>query len=337
MHPKFKKRVALISPVNGRTISIGSEEEIERTSLRDATLLLSIADICQSEIQTGGLANIWREDLTLPKFPCIGEEAGGPSDNAVLAPRTESLTEFLANTGRDLATRARSVSFDSPKHRIIEDDDDDSGEEGTRSPMSEKDSPSVRPCSPHTPLTIRHHRIPLRRNTLRLSTKARREATAKEGRWTPPSPSVTELVVCPSTPARYRKALQGPCRKGIPIKRILRKKFSWKNLPELEQFLIANREEYLRHSALNYTVQQKQYNNHLTERLLELATEHGYVFDEKEFSFVTVRDRIRCYYKSFVQSAKKRGVLMGYAARKAGLLTDDDLEDAMMTDCIVSP
>jgi len=95
---------------------------------------------------------------------------------------------------------------------------------------------------------------------------------------------------------------------------------------QLEQFLIANREEYLRHSALNYTLQQKQYNNRLTEQLLELATEHGYVFDLKDFGFVTVRDRIRCYYKSFVQSAKKRGILMGYAARKAGLLDEEELE-----------
>lgn len=90
--------------------------------------------------------------------------------------------------------------------------------------------------------------------------------------------------------------------------------------------MIANRNEYLRHSALNYTVQQKQYNNRLTERLLELAVEQGYVFDEEAFSFVTVRDRIRCYYKSFVQSAKKRGIIIGYAARKAGILTEEDLE-----------
>lgn len=94
----------------------------------------------------------------------------------------------------------------------------------------------------------------------------------------------------------------------------------------MEAFLIANREEYLRHSALNYTVQQKQYNNRLTERLLQLAAEHGYVFDDVEFSFVTVRDRIRCYFKSYVQSAKKRGVIIGYAARKAGLLSSDELE-----------
>jgi len=97
-------------------------------------------------------------------------------------------------------------------------------------------------------------------------------------------------------------------------------------LTELEAFLIANREEYLRHSALNYTVQQKQYNNRLTELLLDLAAEHGYVFDEADFSFVTVRDRIRCYFKSYVQSAKKRGIIIGYAARKAGLLSEEDLE-----------
>ena len=101
---------------------------------------------------------------------------------------------------------------------------------------------------------------------------------------------------------------------------ILKKKFSWKNYPTLEKFLIANRDEYLRHSTLNYTVQQKQYNNHLTKQMIELAAQCGLVFDDNQFSFVTIRDRIRCYYKSYVQSLKKRGVLLGYAARKAGLV-----------------
>lgn len=113
---------------------------------------------------------------------------------------------------------------------------------------------------------------------------------------------------------------------SISGKKILRKKFSWKNYPELENFLIANREDYLRHSAMNYTMQQKEYNNRLTERLIELANESGYVFDEESFSFVSVRDRIRCYFKSYVQSKKKRGVIIGYAARKAGLLSEEQLE-----------
>jgi len=88
-------------------------------------------------------------------------------------------------------------------------------------------------------------------------------------------------------------------------------------LIQLEAFLIHNREEYLRHSALNYTAQQKKFNNNLTERILELADQRGYVFDEEEFDFVTVRDRIRCYYKSYVQSSKKRGTFIGYSSLKS--------------------
>lgn len=124
--------------------------------------------------------------------------------------------------------------------------------------------------------------------------------------------------------------------KNVKPKAILRKKFSWKNFPELESFLIENREEYLRHSALNYTMQQKQYNNHLTERLIALATECDYEFDDEVFTFVTIRDRIRCYFKSYVQSRKKRGVIIGYAARKAGLLEGKELEKET-TSAISSP
>jgi hypothetical protein len=92
----------------------------------------------------------------------------------------------------------------------------------------------------------------------------------------------------------------------------------------LEEFLIEHRDEYLHHSALNYTMQQKNYNNTLTRDLLSLATSHGYMFDTADFNFVVVRDRIRCYYKSFVQSSKKRGILIGYAAKKAGLFNPNE-------------
>ena len=77
---------------------------------------------------------------------------------------------------------------------------------------------------------------------------------------------------------------------------------------QLERFLIANRDEYLKHSNMNYTAEQKQYNNWLTERLLEVASRHNYVFDPDDFNFVAIRDRIRCYYKSYVQTARKRGL-----------------------------
>mmetsp|Transcript_2555 Transcript_2555/g.5381 ORF Transcript_2555/g.5381 Transcript_2555/m.5381 type:complete len:386 (+) Transcript_2555:205-1362(+) len=134
----------------------------------------------------------------------------------------------------------------------------------------------------------------------------------------------------PNIMSRHRsKAQEESSIKGKSITVIHRKKFSWKNYPELEAFLVANREEYLRHSALNYTIQQKKYNNRLTERLLDLAAQHQYVFNEEEFNFVTVRDRIRCFYKSYVQSSKKRGIVLGYAARKAGILTKADLQKSV--------
>lgn len=108
---------------------------------------------------------------------------------------------------------------------------------------------------------------------------------------------------------------------------ILRKKFSWKHYPPLEDFLSANREEYLRFSTMNYTIQQKKYNNTLTEQMIALAQSQGYIFDSKDFSFVTVRDRIRCYYKSYVQSLKKRGIVVGYAARKLGIISEQDMKE----------
>jgi hypothetical protein len=77
---------------------------------------------------------------------------------------------------------------------------------------------------------------------------------------------------------------------------------------QLERFLIENRDEYLRHSSKNYTAEQKQYNNRLTEELLEIAEQYHYVFDRADFNFVAIRDRIRCYYKSYVQTARKRGL-----------------------------
>ncbi len=95
-------------------------------------------------------------------------------------------------------------------------------------------------------------------------------------------------------------------------KTILRRKCAWKNYPELEKFLIDNREEYLRHSAMNYTAEQKQFNNDLTKKLLEVADKYDYEFDPEDFNFVAIRDRIRCYYKSYVQNCKKRGIAVGY-------------------------
>jgi len=92
-----------------------------------------------------------------------------------------------------------------------------------------------------------------------------------------------------------------------PIRGVLRKKFSWKTFPELENYLVEHRASYLQYSAkLNYTAEQKKYNNGLTQGLLDLAAQEGYMFEG--FTFAMVRDRIRCYYKSYVQAVKKKRI-----------------------------
>jgi len=116
------------------------------------------------------------------------------------------------------------------------------------------------------------------------------------------------LACCDSpvpAPPFNKKFVGDTLPQGVALKDVLRKKFSWKAFPELERFLIANRKQYLQYSnSLNYTKAQKIFNNKLTQGLLELAGEQGYIFEG--FTFAAVRDRIRCFYKSFVQATKKK-------------------------------
>lgn len=80
---------------------------------------------------------------------------------------------------------------------------------------------------------------------------------------------------------------------------------------------------------MNYTAEQKQFNNDLTKKLLEVADKFDYEFDPADFNFVAIRDRIRCYYKSYVQNCKKRGIAVGYDStgnKKRKLSMDCDLE-----------
>lgn len=121
------------------------------------------------------------------------------------------------------------------------------------------------------------------------------------------APSVTStptVLVTQKYGKRKRENFVGLSTKAATVRATLRKKFSWKQYPELEEYLISNQDEYFEFSSRNYTAEQRKYNNTLTRALLDLASEEGYVFEE--FTFSMVRDRIRCYYKSHSQSAKKK-------------------------------
>jgi len=235
MNPKLCKRFTTLTPKGNshahpnRTISIGSEGEVSKKTpeVRDAELLLSIADICKSEIKSGGMANLWRDDLTLPEFPCLSPSGDSANEDEereskFLSPRADTLCGFVQSSGQHMigtaagdGERLRSVSFDntSPLHRGMTGDCD------RVSPVAFATAPTA-----STNIVSPIQQSPVVAGGIRIrkpSQKARGDILA--GLEVPFSPTTT----------RRTKSLQGPCPPGVSTRSIHRKKFSWKNYPEV--------------------------------------------------------------------------------------------------------
>lgn len=323
--PFFNHLIHPITPHNENVVNMIKEEDDDSqgSEERDAALLLtSFAGLAKKEVEDQNCS-------LLPKMAFLSNKsdsnhsntsknsaivASTTTGNMLVAPRFTHLCSMLENEYTRMGTqqqyrnnsRVRTVSIDSihvnlPSNCLARVESPDTNFVLAK-PQLHRFTARKKSSIPTT--SQNNRKIKKRKKTFSLLDKKWEKKFA-------------------DSPLQPQKNL-----KNQPFKKILRKKFSWKNYPELEAFLIANREEYLRHSAMNYTTQQKQYNNRLTERLLELASDNGYVFDEEEFSFVTVRDRIRCYFKSYVQSSRKRGIIIGYAARRAGLVSEKELKES---------
>jgi hypothetical protein len=334
----------LISPSDDQLSSLSSVQ----TDTHDAALLLaSIKKLAVKEAisldssKMPSMPNLTPREHTMPEIANVYQV---PSSLNNLFPALEVVFKHkndLEGTSTHVReTRARTVSVDShsfsssfiesdptcdptgssfrtdalPRDRICLDltSDQNGGRDSTKGSLVAKVSP---PSSP----MLQSYKASKQKGPQGISKKKRQLENL-----TTSAESNQKRKKLKARPSILRSKEVQP--KNMNNKKILRKKFSWKSYPELEDFLIANREEYLRHSAMNYTMQQKEYNNRLTERLLELASECGYIFDEESFSFVSIRDRIRCYFKSYVQSKKKRGLILGYAARRKGLISEEELE-----------
>jgi hypothetical protein len=90
------------------------------------------------------------------------------------------------------------------------------------------------------------------------------------------------------------------------VSRVITEGFFWREYPACEQVLYNHMHRYYEISAIqkNYKVQQF-FNNVLVEEVRKAAFDSGFTVDP-DFCDKKLRDRIRCFYKTHLQNAKKR-------------------------------
>ena len=206
-------------------------------SLHDqVTLLLSVADIVRNEISAFPMVLQDNDDMSETKDYF---ETGYADDVVNLNVSANSFPERRSEVGFNSSTRMSNLILDTPVNRTrtvsIDSPLFNSRKVGTEvmracSPTEFQEQKMVTPVSSPE---IRGRR-PLRKPALHVTHGI---PNATSGSEESGSASVLEsqesTIMTPRHNASNRKRLQGDSPKGTRIRKIVRRKFSWKNYPEV--------------------------------------------------------------------------------------------------------
>eukprot|EP01083_Nonionella_stella_P289678 985805_1 len=217
--------------------------EEDRSTRDDALLLASFADIASKATNVQPHSY----DIHTGPDPCTGQAGSSPSlANCTIFPALPTSTADLSQSD---AYRAPGSTKETDRPKL---------ELASRSSLEASPNRS-------RPRVVSYSNTEIAQNNINATaTSSLNTAKTTGAMITPTNYPPSNTTSSSSSSSSHCSALHiQPQTSKSPqrpkrYRTILRKKFSWKHYPALELFLVANRTEYLRHSTLNYTSQQKK-------------------------------------------------------------------------------